>query len=84
MDMAIAPPDLEPASTRPGLFRTRLLPYALVIPSVAVIGGILAFPLGMLIWLSLQHYGLRELIQHQGDWVGLGNYGAILVDPLFH
>ena len=84
MDMAIAPPDLEPASTRPGMFRTRLLPYALVIPSVAVIGGILAFPLGMLVWLSLQHYGLRELIQHQGDWVGLGNYGAILVDPLFH
>src|SRR6184192_1822035 len=83
MDMAIAPPDLEPASTRPGLFRTRLLPYALVTPSVAVIGGILAFPLGMLVWLSLQHYGLRELIAHQGEWVWLDNYRAILVDPLF-
>jgi N,N'-diacetylchitobiose transport system permease protein len=51
---------------------------------VAVIAGILAFPLAMLVWLSLQHYGLRELIQHQGQWVGLNNYQAILVDPLFH
>ena len=38
----------------------------------------------MLAWLSLQHYGLRELIAHPGDWVGLGNYQAILADPLFH
>ncbi|TME04793.1 MAG: sugar ABC transporter permease, partial [Chloroflexi bacterium] len=59
-------------------------PYALISPSVAVIGGILAFPLGMLVWLSLQHYGLRELIAHQGRWVGLDNYRSIVVDPLFH
>ena len=84
MGVAIAPPDVGPASDRPDPLRTRLLPYALIIPSLAVIGGILAFPLGMLVWLSLQHYGLRELIQHQGDWVGLGNYRQILVDPLFH
>jgi N,N'-diacetylchitobiose transport system permease protein len=38
----------------------------------------------MLVWLSLQHYGLRELIAHQGDWVGLNNYKAILGDALFH
>ena len=83
MGVAITTPDLEPAPTRPGPFRTRLLPYGLVTPSVAVIGGILAFPLGMLVWLSLQHYGLRELIAHQGEWVWLDNYRAILVDPLF-
>jgi len=84
MGVATSTPDLEPASLRPGLFRTRLFPYALIAPSVAVIAGILAFPLGMLVWLSLQHYGLRELIAHQGDWVGLKNYQVILVDPLFH
>ncbi len=83
MGVAITTPDHEPAPTRPGPFRTRLLPYGLVTPSVAVIGGILAFPLGMLVWLSLQHYGLRELIAHQGEWVWLDNYRAILVDPLF-
>src|SRR5437762_12328245 len=82
MGLALAPPDLGPA--RYQRFRRRLFPYALITPSVAVIAGILAFPLGMLAWLSLQHYGLRELIAHQGDWVGLGNYQAILADPLFH
>ena len=62
----------------------RLLPYALIGPSVVVIGGILGFPLAMLVWLSLQHYGLRELIAHSGEWVGLQNFQAILADPLFH
>src|SRR5262245_14185170 len=87
MGVAVTTPDLEPA---PRLFgyrawlRSNFLPYALISPSVLVIAGILAFPLGMLVWLSLQHYGLKELIQHAGEWVGLRNYQAILADPLFH
>jgi N,N'-diacetylchitobiose transport system permease protein len=79
--------DIESASDSfPGSRRLsmRLLPYALIGPSVVVIGGILGFPLAMLVWLSLQHYGLRELIAHSGEWVGLQNFQAILADPLFH
>src|SRR5947209_20001509 len=83
MGLAVATPDLRPALGRAARMRGRLLPYALITPSVAIIAGILAFPLGRLVWLSLQRYGLRELIQHQGVWVGLGNYGTILADPLF-
>jgi N,N'-diacetylchitobiose transport system permease protein len=83
MGVAVTTPDLESAPRRPGPLRIALLPYALISPSLLVIAGILAFPLGMLVWLSLQHFGLRELIQHSGDWVGLGNYQAILADPLF-
>jgi N,N'-diacetylchitobiose transport system permease protein len=83
MGVAVTTPDLESAPRRPGPLRVALLPYALISPSLLVIAGILAFPLGMLVWLSLQHFGLRELIQHSGDWVGLGNYQAILADPLF-
>ncbi|HKW70855.1 MAG TPA: sugar ABC transporter permease, partial [Candidatus Dormibacteraeota bacterium] len=75
--------DLEPVSIRAER-RARLLPYALIGSSLVVIGGILAFPLGWLVWLSFQHYGLRELIAHQGAWVGLDNYRTIVVDPLFH
>ena len=75
--------DLGPASIR-AQRRAKLLPYALIGSSLLVIGGILAFPLGWLVWLSFQHYGLRELIAHQGEWVGLDNYRTILVDPLFH
>src|SRR6266446_1636336 len=90
MGMAVAAPDLEPvprlSPSRPyrAWLRANFLPYALISPSVLVIAGLLAFPLGMLVWLSLQHYGLRELIHHAGEWVGLDNYRAILVDPLFH
>jgi N,N'-diacetylchitobiose transport system permease protein len=76
-DGAIASPKLGPA------LRRQALPYALITPSVAVIAGILGFPLAMLVWLSLQHYGLRELIAHQGEFVGLGNYQTIVTDPLF-
>src|SRR5439155_7308588 len=85
MATAAAAPDLEPASSflRRRWLSGQLFLYALITPSVAVIAGVLAFPLGMLVWLSLQHYGLRELIAHQGEWVGLGNYQAILADPLF-
>jgi N,N'-diacetylchitobiose transport system permease protein len=84
MGVAIAAPDLEPAPRRHWRHRVDFLPYALIAPSVALIAGVLAFPLGMLVWLSLQNYGLRELIAHQGEWVGLDNYRTILSDPLFH
>jgi N,N'-diacetylchitobiose transport system permease protein len=83
MATAIAAPDLEPASTYAER-RGHLLPYVVISPSLLVIGGILAFPLGWLVWISFQHYGLKELIAHQGRWVGLDNYRTILLDPLFH
>ena len=83
MATAITTPDLEPASTYAER-RGHLLPYAVLSPSLLIIGGILGFPLAWLVWLSFQHYGLSELINHQGEWVGLRNYQAILADPLFH
>lgn len=83
MATAISTPDLEPAPTY-AQRRAHILPYAVITPSLLVIGGILGFPLVWLAWLSLQHYGLKELINHQGEWVGLQNYQRILVDPLFH
>jgi N,N'-diacetylchitobiose transport system permease protein len=84
MGVAFVTPDLEPAPRRRWWRRASFLPYALIAPSVAVIVGVLAFPLGMLGWLSTQRYGLRELIAHQGEWIGLDNYKTILTDTLFH
>jgi N,N'-diacetylchitobiose transport system permease protein len=78
MGVAAVTPDLRPA------LRRNALPYALVAVGVAVIAGVLGFPLVWLVWLSFQHYGLRELIAHQGEWVGFDNYRTILLDPLFH
>jgi len=60
-----------------------LLPYALIAPALLVIAGVLAYPLGMLAWLSTQHYGLRELIQGQGQFVGLQNFEFFRTDPQF-
>jgi N,N'-diacetylchitobiose transport system permease protein len=58
-------------------------PYLLIAPAVLVIAAVLAYPLGLLGSLSLQHYGLRQLLAHQGDWVGLQNYRDLLQDSLF-
>jgi N,N'-diacetylchitobiose transport system permease protein len=55
----------------------------LVAPAFIVILGVLGYPLGMLLWLSTQHYGLRELFQHQGEFVGLQNFQTFRVDPQF-
>jgi N,N'-diacetylchitobiose transport system permease protein len=58
-------------------------PYALILPVVAVIGVILGYPLYWLVKLSLQRYGLFELIRHQGVSVGLDNYSSVLRDGVF-
>jgi N,N'-diacetylchitobiose transport system permease protein len=61
----------------------RSVPYALILPVVAVIGVILGYPLYWLAKLSLQRYGLFELIRHQGVSVGLDNYSSVLHDAVF-
>jgi N,N'-diacetylchitobiose transport system permease protein len=63
---------------------TRYLgPYALLAPTLLVLGAVLGYPLYMLVRLSLSHYGLSELIAHKGTWAGLANYTTILHDSLF-
>ena len=46
-------------------------------------GAILGYPIYKLFRLSLQKYGLFELIQHHGASVGLHNFGSVLRDPIF-
>ncbi len=50
---------------------------------VAVLGAILGYPIYDLVRLSLQRYGLFELIQHHGVYVGLHNFGSVLHDAVF-
>ncbi|SRR6266700_634777 len=63
--------------------REAALPYLLIGPTVLVIGVVMGYPMLNLVALSLQHYGLAELLAHQGTWVGLQNYQDILGDALF-
>jgi N,N'-diacetylchitobiose transport system permease protein len=59
------------------------VPYLLVLPVLAAIVAILGYPLYQLVVLSFQQYGLPELIQRKGSWVGLENYSSVLHDPVF-
>jgi N,N'-diacetylchitobiose transport system permease protein len=63
--------------------RRGAVPYALILPVVVVIVAILGYPIYSLVRLSLQHYGLFELIQHKGQAVGLDNFRSILNDSVF-
>jgi len=73
--------------SRRRLTRERLLggsvPYVLVAPVVLVMGAILGYPIYNLVRLSLQRYGLFELIQHHGTYIGLHNFGSVVHDPIF-
>jgi N,N'-diacetylchitobiose transport system permease protein len=59
------------------------VPYALIAPVVVTIALILGYPLYYLVRLSLQQYGLFELIRHKGIGVGLANYRSVLHDQIF-
>ncbi len=76
-----------PARRRPRLSRRRLAhgagPYALLAPTVIVIGAILVYPIYFLVRLSFEKYGLEELIAHQGRWIGVDNYTTIFNDSEF-
>jgi N,N'-diacetylchitobiose transport system permease protein len=58
-------------------------PYLLILPIVVVIVAILGYPLYKLVTLSFQRYGLPELIQRQGEWIGLDNFQSVLRDEIF-
>ncbi|HEY4413544.1 MAG TPA: sugar ABC transporter permease [Gaiellaceae bacterium] len=59
------------------------MPYALVAPVAGVMGAILGYPIYSLVRLSLERYGLFELIQHHGVYIGLHNFGSVLHDSVF-
>jgi N,N'-diacetylchitobiose transport system permease protein len=46
-------------------------------------GTILGYPLYNLVRVSLERYGLFELIQHHGVYIGLHNFGTVLHDSIF-
>jgi N,N'-diacetylchitobiose transport system permease protein len=73
--------------SRRRLTRRRLVggtvPYLFVAPVVLVLAAILGYPIYYLVRLSFQKYGLFELIQHHGTYVGLANFSSVLHDPVF-
>jgi N,N'-diacetylchitobiose transport system permease protein len=89
---SIEPAPLVPAapterSGRRLLTRRRLrrgaTPYLLLAPTVLAVGAILGYPIVNLVELSLQQYGLFQLVSHHGIYIGLANYTSVLNDPVF-
>jgi len=60
-----------------------LAPYAFLAPTTAVIAAVLGYPLYLLVRLSLEKYGLFELVRHKGTWIGVDNYTKIFHDSQF-
>jgi N,N'-diacetylchitobiose transport system permease protein len=58
-------------------------PYALLLPALVVIAAVLVYPLYRLGVLSLQQYGLFELIRRKGNWIGFDNFRSVLGDNVF-
>jgi N,N'-diacetylchitobiose transport system permease protein len=79
----------EVVSTRPRQrplnwrrFRRGSVPYLLLLPVVAVLGAILAYPIYSLVRISLEQYTLFQL-RTGGIYIGLRNFGSVLHDAIF-
>ena len=63
--------------------RRSLTPYGLILPVAAAVVLLLGYPIYKLVRISFEQYGLFELIQHKGHWIGLDNYRSVLGDHVF-
>jgi N,N'-diacetylchitobiose transport system permease protein len=63
--------------------RANLPPYLMLLPTLAVLVGVLAWPLYWLGRISFEHYGLAELISKKGTFIGLDNYTRLFGDAEF-
>jgi len=56
--------------------------WLLLAPALLVLGGLLLYPLYRVAVLSVQDFGLRQLVTGETTWVGLDNFREVLADPL--
>ena len=74
---ARAPRDTSKRNWRGAHASARRRPWLLLLPALATLAILLAWPLGRVVWLSFQDYGLRELNRGTTNFVGLDNYTEI-------
>ncbi|WBQ05410.1 carbohydrate ABC transporter permease [Kribbella sp. CA-293567] len=81
---APAPGTGTPAPARRGRpLWARLLPYLLVAPTIVGTAYLLVYPLIRNLLISLQKFGIAQLIRGGAEFVGLDNYAQILSDDMF-
>lgn len=63
--------------------RINFWPYFLVFPALAVIGLILGYPITKLFELSLQKYGIEQMLFGAAEFIGLENFTSVFQDEEF-
>jgi N,N'-diacetylchitobiose transport system permease protein len=58
-------------------------PYLLIAPTLLATAYLLVYPLVRNVVISVQHFGMAELIRGGASFAGLANYTAVLSDPEF-
>lgn len=83
--LALPAPARRAARSRPDLrlrFRDDATPYLLVAPAILALAVTVAYPIGYNAFISLFDWNILDTDAPE-DFVGLGNYAAILADPSF-
>ncbi|MFI6509972.1 carbohydrate ABC transporter permease [Streptosporangium sp. NPDC050855] len=62
---------------------TWVLPYALLVPGLLVIAGLLLYPLFQMVVMSFQNVGLRQIRGVPAESVGMENYTRLFESELF-
>ena len=68
---------------RPGRFGDRVLPYLLLLPALAAILVLLAWPLVQVLAISFRKLDIGQLVSGKTIWIGFDNYTSALSDPEF-
>ena len=74
------PPPTPPPPRRR---RTSWWPYLLIAPTVLATAFLLLYPLTRNVVISVQEFGLPQLVRGDARFVGLANYARVLGDPEF-
>ena len=64
-----------------GVAPRRLLVYLPILPALFAFVVLLGYPVVLVVAISFQKMGLRELVQHTTVWIGLDNYRHDLHRP---
>ncbi|XAS65897.1 carbohydrate ABC transporter permease [Pseudarthrobacter sp. So.54] len=59
----------------------RARPWLLLAPALILLAGLLLWPLARVFIISLQDYGLRQIVSGKTNFIGLENYTEIFGDP---
>lgn len=70
-----------PSARRARRRTERLRPWLLLAPALVTLAVLMAWPLGRVVWLSVQDYGLRQLNLGTTNFIGADNYVQIVTDP---